>query len=303
MIEKFNFYDIYGYFLPGSAFLALIWVPFGLIQHLWPAKELSSAVAAIIFAYVVGHVLRTLAHNVFPSQVKDPLRRPRFPSDLFLDSDNNTFSQEFKVRLAKIVMNTFEIDLAIGTTAAQVDDQIKRRRQDAFFSARGVLIKQGIATYAEQFEGMYALMRGLTTAFGFGFFYIAGWALSCFKNQCSRSTAVFIVIGGLGAASVLSSIVLSRQRKQKTPFHLEIANLSVLTIVLLALGYLLGFEKISTVEQGILLWVVSLGALFSSLRCFSTYKFFAGEFAKAVWRDFAAFMLTPARGSNPVSSG
>ena len=50
MVEKFNFYDIYGYLLPGLVLIGLFWLPFGLILNLWPKAELSSALLVLLLA-------------------------------------------------------------------------------------------------------------------------------------------------------------------------------------------------------------------------------------------------------------
>jgi hypothetical protein len=107
MIEKFNFYDVYGYFLPGFALLALIWAPFGIITHQWPSLALASAVAAIILAYIVGHLIQIIAHHALPSTAKDPSQNERYPSDLFLDDEDKTFSVGFKQSLAAVILKAF----------------------------------------------------------------------------------------------------------------------------------------------------------------------------------------------------
>lgn len=149
MIEKFNFYDVYGYFLPGLSLLGLIFLPFGLVKHQWPATELSSALGAIVFAYILGHVIQTIAFRAFPSALLDSLGNRRYPSELFLDHKYPEFSEEFKGSLAKVVKDAFDIDLAIEKAPAKRDDPefapISRRRQDAFLLSRGVLIREKIA--------------------------------------------------------------------------------------------------------------------------------------------------------------
>ena len=88
------------------------------------------------------------------------------------------FSKPLKERLAKLVKDDFEIDLGIERSPARRNDQeftpIGRQRQDAFFLCRGTLIREKIAAYPEQFEGMYTLMRGLATAGLLVFAYFGG---------------------------------------------------------------------------------------------------------------------------------
>lgn len=86
MISKFNFYDIYGYFLPGLVVLTLLWLPFGVIDRALPAGELFTALPAIPFAYIVGHILQDVARSAFPSTAKGG----RYPSDIILDPEDST---------------------------------------------------------------------------------------------------------------------------------------------------------------------------------------------------------------------
>jgi len=64
LIEKFNFYDIYGYFVPGATFLAIRWIPFGIVRNSWPSSTWSSAIIAAAFAYILGHLVYSL-HLLF----------------------------------------------------------------------------------------------------------------------------------------------------------------------------------------------------------------------------------------------
>lgn len=61
MIERFNFYDVYAYLIPGFVLVALLWLPFGLTTDAWPEADVASAVAALILGYVVGLVLHTIS--------------------------------------------------------------------------------------------------------------------------------------------------------------------------------------------------------------------------------------------------
>lgn len=47
MVEKFNFYDIYGYLIPGLVLIGLLWVPIGLLWHVWPKAEVTSAILVL----------------------------------------------------------------------------------------------------------------------------------------------------------------------------------------------------------------------------------------------------------------
>lgn len=82
VIERFNFYDIYGYLLPGATLVGLLWLPFGIINRSWPAAQLAATVFVLGFSYVIGHVLQTIATTTVPSNMRDGNGKMRAPSDL-----------------------------------------------------------------------------------------------------------------------------------------------------------------------------------------------------------------------------
>lgn len=284
MIERLNFYDIYGYLLPGLTFLGLIWLPFGLVSQHWPPAELSSALVALVVGYITGHILQGLATKAIPSTRKDRRGEPRYPSDILLDDGDETFSREVKGRLADRILEHFGIDVS---DAGNPDPKSReRRRQDAFFLCRRALMRQGIASYAEQFEGMYALMRGLAAACGLSFFYDLGWALAGFFSASLGPVVVYILVAGLLLLAVL-------QRSTKA-FWLA-------GVVLLLLGAQLGSRKMVDLmshfflvpayfelQTSLMLFAICLASLFVALRCYDAYQQFASLFAETVYRDFCA---------------
>ncbi len=136
MIQRFNFYDIYGYLVPGLTFLAMMWLPFGLVYHYWPPAPLSSglaaasALAAVILGYVVGHILQTLAIAAIPPTVLDTKsKQRRLPSDLLLDDDGPFFSAQFRKKLLDRIRDRSGIGVQGDTTK---DADLRKRRDDAF---------------------------------------------------------------------------------------------------------------------------------------------------------------------------
>jgi len=111
---KFNFYDIYGFALPGFLLLAVLWLPFGLIDGHWPDAEFSSAILGVILAYIAGHVLQTVAQVAIPSNFLNG----RFPSVVFLDAGDETFSTEFKERLARQINRVFQLNASSASSDA-----------------------------------------------------------------------------------------------------------------------------------------------------------------------------------------
>jgi hypothetical protein len=174
VIERFNFYDIYGYLLPGAVPLGVLWLPFGIINQSWPSAQLATTVFVLTFSYVIGQVLQTVATTTVPSKIKDRNGNLRAPSDLILDPDDTNLASKVKSDLATSVQAEFGIDLEVGQVSTG-SDEISSKRTDAFFLCRSLLIREKIANYAEQFEGLYAMLRGLSVAFGIGAVYLAGW--------------------------------------------------------------------------------------------------------------------------------
>jgi hypothetical protein len=278
---KFNFYDIYGFALPGFLLLALLWLPFGLIAKNWPDPEFSSAFLGVILAYFAGHVLQTVALNVIPSNFLGG----RYPSNVFLDKKdpNYAFSQEFKNRLADQIKTTFQLDVLRNVS----DEKADAVRRDAFFLCRSALIKSKTVIYAEQFEGLYALMRGLSAAFALAVAYYLGWAYSSlWPGQWSGP----FVLGGIIGA--LIALIASSRNKTARWVKAGIARWIIAGFLLLAAfasGHYMGQSIVGTSQHRNLLLAAAVFSFFASERCYSGYKYFAQEFAKAVYRDFSNY--------------
>lgn len=295
MIEKFNFYDVYGYFIPGVALLALIWLPFGVVSGSWPATEWTAAVVAVIAAYIAGHVLQSFVSATFTRKDRDSTGGLRYPSSFILDPEDSNLSPELKKELAVQVALLFRIELATDMPGSQ---QIDARRQDAFLLCRSLLVARKLSSYAEQYKGLYAMMGGLTLAFWLGSVYLAGWSLAllrCFgiarKSAMPYFTDALLALGLLGLAAVLwKSLLRLRGKRRESP---DLPSFLALAMVFLSLGYYLGLCRETDCRTALLLLIIAVAALIVGARGFYAYKSFALEFAKAVWRDFVAFRLAP----------
>lgn len=293
MIERFNFYDVYGNLLPGIAFLALLWLPFGLTRQLWPSTAFSSAILALAFAYFLGHILQSFASNVFPSKAKDSKGKRRYPSSLFLDPEHRTFAQTFKVQLAKEVERAFHLHLEVNTYGGDKDD-IDRQRRTAFFLCRGLLVREKLSSYGEQFEGLYALMRGLATSFWLATPYFLGWAASVWHNHCFCELTLYGVFGGLALATISTGVLVFADPRPEHVFILDIITFLALVLLFFCLGVVFGISQTLVPRQAILLAAIALGALLGGGRFFRAYKYYAEQFARAIWQDFAGHrMLSP----------
>lgn len=287
MIEKFNFYDVYGYFLPGAAVLLLLWLPIGLAQHKVPSGDWASAVIGVVLAYVAGLLLQMFAGKVIPSSVGlGADNHERYPSDRLLDpySKDKTWRQlsdATRESLADTIENKFGIchtKIAINSTSP--NKEIDTARRDAFFQARHYLILNKDATYAEQFEGMYSLTRGLAAAFGIAAAYYAGWALSACSCWPVFGALLVAAIGLLLAIN--TSVALLAESSHET----ELLCALGLLLVACSAGYGLGVRYLATEKLSIALAFCAGAALLASLRSYRLYREFIDDFAITVWRDF-----------------
>src|SRR5437588_7519705 len=137
MIEKFNLYDVYGYFLPGLALIAVLWFPFGVVTHSWPRGDWASAITAVALSYFVGHLMLYVSTKVLPSddvtKSGDHLRRKYSATVLDGDSDLPTSLRE---KIASAVTREFDMHMHPEDSTGQYDND----RNAAFELARQRLI-------------------------------------------------------------------------------------------------------------------------------------------------------------------
>ncbi|HEY6252375.1 MAG TPA: hypothetical protein VI685_20665 [Candidatus Angelobacter sp.] len=298
MIDKFNFYDIFGYFLPGASLLLLLWLPFGLVRKSWPASDLGSAVIGVVVAYVAGHFLQMICTKVIPSTVAlGQHKRPRYPSDVVIDKDNSNLSIDFKKKLEARVKEKFDLDIGVEQPESKELDQVRR---DAFFLARHILIRAKQVSYAEQFEGLYTLTRNLAGALAIACVNYIGWAVSIVRRTWLDCVVIVIVTVSLLAAATFAAQLLREQKDLQESFgknaSMWLERLSALALMLTALGvgYWTGRRyEVTPVKMGELA-VCGIGALLGALRCYSAYKSFTNSFAITIWRDFFASTDAPA---------
>lgn len=284
MIERFNFYDLYGYLIPGIVLLALLWLPFGLADQAFLKLDFSSAIFALVFGYVAGHLLQGLALTAFPSD------RPRFPSDFLLDEDDPTFSPDLKARLREKIKAEFGID--VGRTAGADAGVLKRCRQDAFMLCRRSLVQKEVASYAEQFEGMYALMRGVAAACILAIGYNLGFLTQILGPSSVSSSRKFLIglLFLLLIAALIGAVITNLEPNTAARWEgLSRRGLFWLTSFILYLFGTLSEEKVAEAFRS---WVFVVGLClvlgFVSARSFGAYRRFSRHFAETVYRDFCA---------------
>ncbi|MDX6500206.1 MAG: hypothetical protein QOG23_3466 [Blastocatellia bacterium] len=288
MIQNFNFYDVYGYFLPGFTLLLMFWLPFGITTRSWPVAALASAVFAVAVAYIAGHILQIFASHVFPPKLKG-----RYPSDLVLNQNDQTFTDLFKGPLKNRIKLICGLDVDHGPEDQDLDEKEEelrsRVRGDAFFVCRSLLSQAKSMTYAEQSQGMYALMVGLALAFGLGSLYQLGWSSSSWiRDSLELYVSIGIVVTLMFAIVVVSVTVNLEDPRKSTGFRVALISL-VITVFLL--GGLLGSRR-ATEEGRALFLIIGLTSLLASVTCYNGYKFFIREYAKAVYYAFSTYEKT-----------
>jgi len=304
VIKQFNFYDIYGYLLPGILLFALLWMPVGVLTGKWPNQDLSKALFLTALSYIAGHVLQTIANSVVPSTVTDQAKQKRFPSELLLDKSNAKFTDDFKAFLAARVAKMFGLEMEVAHDGTGTD-RISTNRQTAFFQARSYLIAKKAAQYAEQFEGLYVMMRGFGCAFCAGAAFFVGWELSIRRGNCSGMGAIPILVWAAVAAALISALVAFFHEPAK-----KLANRFLAAFLLMALigsGFVACAWRFQAATNSMtfptyaesILWGAALLSLFAAVRCFTAYKAFAISFAETIWRDFSANLSIPDSVSHP----
>jgi hypothetical protein len=334
MNERFNFYDIYGYLLPGGLLFVLLWLPFGLLLDQWPPTSWSSAVLVLGLAYIAGHLLHALSEAAFPSKFKDGEGNNRQPSDLLVDSKDDKVIQsryrlgDMKKNLADQIDHLFGIKIEINASWTK---ELGIRRSVAFFKCRGFLTKQKAAAYAEQQQGMYALMRGTGAAFVLACALYLGVAIGSWFDIRLTSKGLFVVSFIFLALNLFAALcsLLYPQREETT----RKASFWLLAIVLLCIGmitskvtkvvaisdvslpsklesslktnddpakYIEKEQVLLNVRQSLqilehetgLMFALSMIAAVLSLLCLSAFRAFAANFASTVYRDFSMYADT-----------
>lgn len=208
-----------------------------------------------------------------------------------------------KSNLATCVKAEFGIDLEVSQVSTG-SDEISSKRTDAFFLCRSLLIREKIANYAEQFEGLYAMLRGLSVAFGIGAVYLAGWGCSGCASQCLGLTGLTLaLLGGFGVLA--KSLLVLKHGSFPRRVSADLWLLLFLLTAAFGLGMRLGMTTPGPAGHLAVMWGSALAALVASTRCYSGYRAFTMQFAKAVWRDFLSFKSQPpdqSKKSNGISS-
>jgi len=286
MIQRFNFYDVYGYLIPGLAIVALLWLPSAVITHTWQNEKLEWLAVAAAVAYIIGHVIQNLGANAVSAKVvKNVDGKASYPSTAMLDPEDRHLDPDIKQRVQGNVFSWFGIDVAI---AQKADGPIAKRRSAAFSLCRPIVNAR--TAYAEQYEGLYTMSRGLFIAFLLGASYMAGWAAACSRLPSVLQLAYSVMILTLLALIVLS---IARGFSSDTGSRqaLDTLILGGIGTILLSAGIFAGrYVAAGLLDDNVMRLFCAAVAVcvIVALRFLLLYRYFAEQFTKAVWVNFAA---------------
>lgn len=286
MIQNLNFYDIYGYLIPGLTLAILIWLPRGLTTGEWPTAGWSEALLAVVIGYVLGHLVQILGRNALPSKTLNG----RYPSEVLLDKDNHDLSDDLKKRLQAKILSLSGINVQTDKTNSPQDPQVSTQRKDGFVFCRDALLTSKTISYAEQMQGMYTLMDGLTIAFALGATYTLGWAISGVAGSTPQRFSLIFVGFGLVEAILVAALGLGQD--PDTPKARARLMVGFLMIALLASGYILGLGQSLNLDERGRLGAITLASVFASLVCFASYKYFTVIYAETIYRAFNLYENT-----------
>jgi hypothetical protein len=318
VIERLNFYDVYGYLLPGLGLLGVIWFPFWFVAHYELPAAWSSALVILVLGYLAGHALAPLSRLAFPHgrvlpatqgpgtatpASKGPaILKRRAPSDYLLDRSDPTIAESVKRALGELIHRRFGIDVLGPAEMPMEPDkreraeaELTRRRTTAFMLCRRALLQHKVGSYAEQFEGLYALMRGWTTVAWMSVVYHLGWIGG---RSIPDLVPVWTAEAGLaaaGAAVIAYGIHDYRRerdvrRLRRPPVLYDPWGFRLVTLALFFFGALVETQvrPASALQWSTVYTLAGVAAISGvlALRFHSVYHYFAGSFAETVYRDF-----------------
>jgi len=274
MIERFNFYDIYGYVIPGLVLLAVVWLPVAVLTGQGISIGVTEGVIATVLAYVVGHLLQQFSRKIVPTE-----RGGAKPSSFVLDGNTSMLAA-----LTTRVKERFKLDLA------------EANRDAVCMQCRAALITAGRAGYAEQFQGLYTLMRGCAAALGLGALEVSGFyasRLDCLDwSWVSAATLAVTCFAYLRVErdeenekkrSRAGHQLTREQRKTRINKRRLILGPCVAASMVSAGALVASTKAIPPSATGM---AILVALVFASLVCHGTYHYFVEQFAVAVYRDF-----------------
>ncbi len=224
MTSRFNFFDVYGYLIPGTWLLLGLSAPLFLVMRPDIDASLGSATLALtclfVLAYVSGLLMKTLTHRALPSwsHVRGATKRPEVPSNYLFDprlARANTFSPDFSAAIEKAVAER----VPFCTPASRLTDfktpGSDGTRRDVFRMARAAIIRSNRPSYVEQFQGLYEMYRGLCMASSAVALYLSGWTIGATVHEAKLGSSwadrdVSVLVTQVLVAAALAALWTSK---------------------------------------------------------------------------------------------
>lgn len=286
MIDRFNFYDIFGYFIPGCVLLLAAGLPIGIVRDSWPSTDLASAVVAIVIAYLLGHFVQYIAKRALPSTKSGRVR-----SVAMLDKAATILGRSLQEQATSTIKAQLGLDMDKGDEDQDVVDD---RRGAAFFAAREQLVAGARARYVEQFQALYSMMRGNCAASALGAAHCIGWIAAApqFEHTAFWVTSI--------AALALPVTLLVPDSEARTSRERRLADqragrrsAAILVVIAIGAGMLAGtsLRDDGTHQLGVFALFAAFVVL--TIQSWRSYQSYADEFAKAVYRGFVQIHKHP----------
>ena len=255
---------------------ALLGAPLWLIVGKGPPDQLASAALALALGYVLGHMMQLFAKAHLPEGEQ--------PSFSLLQPDSRRLPVEFKKLLLAKVKARFQLEIVLDTpNEGLVAEAFRLCRQD--------LLNTDRAGYVEQFQGLYAMMRGFALAFGLGTAYLGGLSIAASREWSpgSRWCGFQFLIGWVLLALVRG--VTDHKSRFVNAVELVAALGSVVWLGAQAAWWTAGYS-LRHYHQPLpsntpaAAAAAALGCTLFAAQCWKAYRHNQAEFALAVYRGF-----------------
>lgn len=281
MIERFNFYDLYGYLIPGFVWLLVLGFPF---QLQFSIGEFSAGMltASLIIGYVVGHLLSGLARQALPSsrylvndqkvQKSVAILAPDYRGD-------DRMPDELSLELGKCFAARFHFNPVAPFDLAGA--------KQMFFLCRAALAHAKLGAYVEQYQGMGSLTRSLALATWTGGFYYASWVTLSTLHRIVDERSVQSVLPLVSLAiAVLMANAVKNSLKGEGAINLTGTECMTVAGVLLMVAAAHSWWSPLNSRQSHQLAIAAAAMWIASLRFKNASESFEASLAMAVFRDF-----------------
>jgi len=291
MIERFNFYDVYGYLIPGFVWVMLLAVPFHLLYN-FKALSATEFTAGLVIAYLAGHLLSGMARKFLRSE-KFTIPVPGGKTKAVYRSvavlwDGYPYADKLPPSLKTALGEKFKARFGYDPVAAFDPDEIKQM----FFLCRTALAQAKLGSYVEQYQGMNSLTRSLSLAFCTVAVSYSTWTLASIWRLPTRVQSIAVLVLGIGVvAAIIVNMAINedaaRERRAIPTFAATLEQLAwVLTLVAAAI-VVCQWQPLSARHC----YGLAAGAGVSwliALRLRSASESFDESLVSAIYRDFVA---------------